>query len=163
MPNNDDRGDAAVRIRTMDRGDRAVWLQMRGALWPEEPTVAHAGMIEEVLGDEGAWGFIAETAAGIPLGFAEVSIRKAANGCATQPVPFLEGIWVRNANRRQRVGAALIQHIETFLANLGYRELGSDTLIDNLASQHAHIAWGFVETERVVYYRKELPAPPRRS
>ncbi len=63
---------------------------------------------------------IAETAAGTPVGFAEVSIRKAANGCATQPVPFLEGIWVRDADRRQRIGTQIIRHIEIFLAKLGY-------------------------------------------
>lgn len=136
---------------------------MRAALWPEEPMCAHADMIEGVLEDERTWGFIAETATGTPVGFAEVSIRKAANGCATQPVPFLEGIWVRDADRRQHIGTQLIRHIETFLAKLGYRELGSDVLIDNLASQHAHTGWGFVETERVVYYRKDLAMPPRSS
>jgi aminoglycoside 6'-N-acetyltransferase I len=144
----------------MDRGDGKAWLQMRSTLWPEETTDAHAGMIGDVLEDEKAWGFIAETPAGTPVGFAEVSIRKAANGCVTQPVAFLEGIWVRDADRRQGIGASLVRHIETFLTNLGYRELWSDTLTDNLASQHAHIGWGFVETERVVYYRKELALPP---
>jgi aminoglycoside 6'-N-acetyltransferase I len=156
----DDRGDTVVCIRTMDQRDRGVWLQMRGELWPEEPMLQHASAIEDVLQDEQAWGFIAENAAGTAVGFAEVSIRKAANGCATSPVPFLEGIWVRDVDRRQRIGAWLIRHVETFLADLGYRELGSDTLIDNLASQHAHIGWGFVETERVVYYRKELAISP---
>jgi aminoglycoside 6'-N-acetyltransferase I len=43
-----------------------------------------------------------------------------------------------------------------FLASRGYRELGSDALIDNSASHAAHRGWGFAETERVVYFRKSL-------
>jgi len=69
---------------------------------------------------------------------------------------FLEGIWVRPKFRRQGIGARLIRHIEAFLVSQGFRELGSDTQIDNLESQIAHRAWGFSETERVVYFRKDL-------
>jgi aminoglycoside 6'-N-acetyltransferase I len=89
-------------------------------------------------------------------GFAEVAIRKYANGCDTRPVAFLEGIWVKPELRRRGIGASLIGHAETFLASRGFRELGSDTYIDNRASQDAHRAWGFSETERVVYFRKIL-------
>ncbi len=39
----------------------------------------------------------------------------------------------------------------------GLRELGSDALMDNTASHAAHRAWGFTETERVIYFRKVLP------
>ena len=42
------------------------------------------------------------------------------------------------------------------LAEKGFREIGSDTPLDNRASQDAHRGWGFAETERVVYFRKGL-------
>jgi aminoglycoside 6'-N-acetyltransferase I len=38
----------------------------------------------------------------------------------------------------------------------GCRELASDALLDNEASQRAHRALGFEETERVVYFSKKL-------
>ena len=38
----------------------------------------------------------------------------------------------------------------------GFREIGSDALLDNRASHAAHAGWGFAETERVVYFRKVL-------
>ena len=38
----------------------------------------------------------------------------------------------------------------------GFREIGSDALLDNEASHAAHRDWGFSETERVVYFRKAL-------
>lgn len=148
--------DTRFRVRAMARADRAAWTNMRAALWPDETIQAHAGMIDALLDSEDGWAFIVETADAAPVGFAEVTIRKFANGCETQPVPFLEGIWVAAEFRRLGIGARLMQHIELFLAAKRYREIGSDTLIDNIASQVAHVAWGFSETERVVYYRKDL-------
>lgn len=75
------------------------------------------------------------------------------------PVPFLEGIWVVPQFRRRGISARLIAYLETFVAVRGFREIGSDTSIDNHASQAAHSAWGFSETERVVYFRKSLDVP----
>ena len=148
-------------VREMLPRDRAAWAQMRIALWPDAGMDAHAREIETMLGCAQAWGFIAETADGTPAGFAELAIRPYANGCETGPVPFLEGLWVEARFRRQGIGTRLIAHIEAFAAARGFREIGSDTPIDNHASQAAHIAWGFFETERVVYFRKPLSAPPR--
>ena len=131
---------------------------MRHALWPEESAQIHANGLDDVLASDDHWGFIAETLEGMPAGFAELAIRKYANGCEFQPVPFLEGIWVDAQFRRNGVGRLLMKHIEAFIAARGFREIGSDALIDNDASHAAHRAWGFSETERVVYFRKALKA-----
>jgi aminoglycoside 6'-N-acetyltransferase I len=140
-------------VREMRASDRAAWAEMRAALWPEETPLAHAKEIDGVLGSERAWGFIAETPDRVPAGFAEIAIRAYANGCESQPVPFLEGIWVDAQFRRRGIGAALIAHIEAFLAARGFCELGSDTPIDNATSRAAHLGWAFSETERVIYFR----------
>ncbi len=129
---------------------------MRATLWPEDDLRAHAAEIDELFKGDGVWTFIAETAEGEPLGFAELAIRPYANGCDSRPIPFLEGIWVNPAVRRRGVGARLIAHVETFLTARGFNELGSDTPIENDRSQAAHRRWGFEETERVVYFRKRL-------
>ncbi|HEY1504826.1 MAG TPA: GNAT family N-acetyltransferase [Stellaceae bacterium] len=128
---------------------------MRVALWPEEDAEAHGRGIDALLARGDAWGFIAEIE-GAAAGFAEVAIRPYANGCDSQPVAFLEGIWVAESARRRGVGAHLIAHLEAFLRARDFTELGSDTPLDNLASQDAHRGWGFAETERVVYFRKRL-------
>jgi len=135
-----------LTIREMRAPDRAVWADMRAALWPG------------ILGSEHTWGFIAETGDGVAVGFAEIAIRPYANGCDSQPVPFLEGIWVTAELRRRGIGAGLMKRIEAFLTARGFCELGSDTQIDNRASQAAHLGWKFSETERVVYFRKNLNA-----
>jgi aminoglycoside 6'-N-acetyltransferase I len=115
-------------------------------------------MVDDLLVDGDSLSLIAEATDGIAVGFAEIAVRKYANGCDTRPVAFLEGVWVKPQFRRQGIGARLIAHAETLLA---FRELGSDTWIDDCPSQAAHLAWGFFETERVVYFRKILKSPRR--
>lgn len=145
-----------VTIREMGAADRAVWADMRTALWPGDTAETHARELAEMLVSDDAWGFLAETADGAAVGFAELAIRKYANGCTVRPVPFLEGIWVRPEFRRRGIGARLIAHVGAFAAARGFRELGSDAEIDNRMSHAAHRRWGFAETERVVYFRKVL-------
>ena len=136
--------------------DRAAWAQLRASLWPDASVESHAVEIERLLGSNEYFGFLAETDRGIPAGFAEVAIRRYANGCESQPVPFLEGIFVAARFRRRGVGRRLIEHIAACFAARGFREIGSDALLDNRASHAAHAGWGFCETERVVYFRKPL-------
>jgi aminoglycoside 6'-N-acetyltransferase I len=145
----------SVEIRPMERGDMRDWARMRLALWPESDELGHAKDIERVLAGADEWAFLAEMD-GTPAGFAEISIRKFANGCESAPVPFLEGIWVEPDFRRRGIGRRLVAHVEAFVRARGFREIGSDALIDNGASHAAHAAWGFSETERVVYFRKGL-------
>ncbi len=148
-----------LNIRQMGASDSAAWVEMRASLWPDEPTVMHAHSVEATLAGEDAWGFIAESTDGTPAAFAELAIRKYANGCQSQPVPFLEGIFVRPQFRRRGIGARLIAHMEAFLTARGFDEIGSDALIDNHESHAAHRGWGFSETERVVYFRKAMKKP----
>jgi aminoglycoside 6'-N-acetyltransferase I len=146
-----------IRVGLLGAADRSAWAEMRAALWPEETPGEHAHGIDDVLRGDRAWGFIAEVG-GTPAGFAELAIRDYANGCAGRPVPFLEGIFVREQFRRRGIGARLIAYVEAFVAARGFAEIGSDADITNGASHAAHRGWGFVETERVVYFRKVLGA-----
>jgi aminoglycoside 6'-N-acetyltransferase I len=148
-----------VLIRQMGAADRTVWAGMRAALWPDETPQQQAEGIDQLIKDGEAWGFIAETLASAAAGFAEIAIRKYANGCDSRPVAFLEGIWVSKEFRRRGIGAQLVRHIESFLTARGFHELGSDTPLDNGVSQSAHLGWGFSETERIVYFRKPLRSP----
>ncbi len=142
-------------IRAITQVDRAVWAEFRAALWPEESAAEHMREIERAFAAGDLWVFFAE-AKGRAVGFAEVAVRRYANGCEQQPVAFLEGIWVAADVRRQGVGRALMDHIRAFLRARGHNELCSDALLDNTTSHAAHKSWGFTETERVVYFRTPL-------
>ena len=93
-----------------------------------------------------------------PIGFSEAMIRPFANGCNDRPVAFLEGLWVEPKYRRQNVGRRLVQAVEAWAIRKGFRELGSDAYLTARESHKAHRAYGFRETERVVYFRKRLPS-----
>jgi aminoglycoside 6'-N-acetyltransferase I len=152
MPTLSNRRTIVVRmVQPVDHPD---WARMRAALWSEADAAAHLAEISALLKDANAWAFLAVDGGGTPAGFAEVSIRTCANGCDSQPVPFLEGIWVEMPFRRRGVGSMLVRHIETFLKGRGFDEWGSDALIENEASHAAHRGWGFAEVERVVCYRR---------
>lgn len=139
-----------------------AWTALRRELWPETSVADHALEAREALEDPGqAVAFLAQDASGAPAGFAEAALRHDyVNGCATSPVAFLEGIYVRPAFRKQGVARLLIEAVETWARDLGCAELASDAELHNQISHIMHLAAGFEETERVVYYRK--PLGPRR-
>lgn len=146
----------SLSIREMIRGDERVWAEMRRALWPFTTPEENQKDIAKMLSADDMWGFIALGDDGAPAGFAEVSLRRYANGCEQSPVPFLEGIWVVPAFRRHGAGRKMMAHIEDFVRAKGFTEICSDALLDNTLSHAAHRSWGFEETERVVYFRKPL-------
>ena len=78
------------------------------------------------------------------------------NGTSTSPVAFLEGIYVVPEARRKGVAAALIAAISKWALSIGCRELASDALLENEVSHALHLALGFQETERVIFFRKAV-------
>ena len=81
----------------------------------------------------------------------ELGSRPYAEGCATSPVAFVEGLFVDADLRRRGVAAA-----EARARAAGYRELASDALIANAPGHAWHRGQGFTEVERIVCFRKEL-------
>jgi len=129
---------------------------MRLALWPELAGSDQESEADQWLVRPDAIVLVAEHASGSLVGFAEVGARAFADGCDTAPVGYLEGWYVEAEFRRQGIGAALVRAAEAWARGRGYREFASDALLDNTASQEAHLALGFSEVERAVHYRKPL-------
>ena len=148
-----DHGFAA--IRPYATSDYEEWRRMRGALWPDEGGSAHEA--QAWLARKDATVIVAQRKAAPGLcGFAEVGERSIADGCESTPVAYLEGWYVDADVRRQGIGAALIRVVEAWARERGYRELGSDAVLDNTISHRAHRRLGFEEVGRVVNFRKPL-------
>ncbi|WP_077549481.1 GNAT family N-acetyltransferase [Pseudorhizobium flavum] len=145
-----------VSVRALTSLDGEPWSKLRQALWPDQPADAHLVEIEEMLGGQVGAGYGAFSPDGALVAFAEVSIRAYANGCTSTPVPFLEGIFVEERSRRMGIAGLLLAQIESDLRARGFVELCSDAEMHNTSSHLAHRQWGFVETERVIYFRKPL-------
>jgi aminoglycoside 6'-N-acetyltransferase I len=131
---------------------------MREALWPRTDLSQHHSDIEAWLTDPGGnIALIARSETGQPVGFAEASLRRDyVNGTKSSPVAFLEAIYVEPVLRRTGVARLLVQAIERWAGLQGCSEFASDALIANTASHQMHEALGFVETQRVVFFRKLL-------
>src|SRR5688572_26281671 len=150
-----------TRKMTMERCislDQPGWLDFRMALWPDATADEHRGYMAISLAQpERFLQLMMYDEHREPIGFIEGSIRSDyVNGTETSPVGFVEGVYVIPAQRRQGVARPLFAAIGDWAKARGCRELASDALLENEASQRAHRALGFEETERVVYFRRKL-------
>jgi len=146
-------------VRRAMHTDSAGWLRMREALWPEEHNGYHAAEIEQFFAgklDMPLEVLVAVDGFGALIGFAELSIRRYAEGCVTDRVAYLEGWFVEEQHRRHGVGAALVAAAEAWARKQGCTEFGSDALLENEISAAAHQALGFEEVERIRCFKKNL-------
>ena len=131
------------------------WLPLRHALWPDTSADDHAAEAAALLHSNKLAAFLACVPA--PVGFAEASLRHDhVNGCDGSPVVFLEGIYVEPSQRRRGAARALCEAVAQWGRDHGCHEFASDAPLDNVDSHAMHRALGFTESERVVFFRREL-------
>jgi aminoglycoside 6'-N-acetyltransferase I len=146
-------------VRPATRLDAAAWLRMREALWPGDDARWHAAEIEQFFAgtlDMPLEVLVAIDGFGEIIGFAELSIRRYAEGCVTDRVAYLEGWYVDAAHRRRGIGTALVAAAETWARRQRCTEFASDALLENDVSAAAHRAAGFEEVERIRCFRKAV-------
>ena len=145
-------------VRQLEARDRQAWTAMRAELWPDEDadllghqTLMHFGgsPVAEAI-------FVCEDNSGATCGFLELGLRPYAEGCASSPVPFIEGWYVSPGARHKGAGRALVSAAENWALIRNFTEIASDTQLDNSQSQGAHAALGYEEVERLVTFRKSL-------
>lgn len=147
-----------VSIERCSSLDQPGWLDLRLALWSDATTDDHRAYMAMALAQpERFVQLMLYDQNRQPLGFIEGSIRADyVNGTESSPVGFVEGVYVVPAWRRHGIARLLFEAIADWARARGCRELASDALLENQASQLAHRALGFRETERVVYFAKRL-------
>lgn len=152
----------STAIRLAQPSDRDPLSRLRHALWPESSAADHAVELAQILAGKPLGIlplviFVAQSIDGTLVGFIEAGLRSCADGCdQSRPVGYVEGWYVAEPHRREGVGAALLRAAEDWARGQGCTEMASDAQLENLQSQRAHEALGFVATERSVLYRKPL-------
>jgi aminoglycoside 6'-N-acetyltransferase I len=135
---------------------------MRALLWPDASLGEHLAEVEAGFTNPVQPGFpvvvlVAEDEHGTLTGFLEAGLRSHADGCdPARPVGFVEGWFVVEEDRRNGIGRALMRAAEEWARARGCREMASDALIDNAASEQAHSALGFEVVDRCLHFRKAL-------
>ncbi|KLU13884.1 aminoglycoside 6'-N-acetyltransferase [Xenorhabdus griffiniae] len=134
-----------------------VWVALRKQLWPDHAKEAHQADGEDIISSNQLVSFIALDKDGNGLGFVDASVRyDYVNGCNSSPVAFLEGIFVSPHHRKCGIAKILVDEVQSWGIKQGCKELASDTELDNVVSQKAHIGLGFQVTEKVVFFKKVL-------
>ena len=144
--------------RAFQDADWDEWLRMSEALFPDAGADDLASGMQQFRqrGRDDAEVFVVDRGDGRLAGFVEVGTRPYADGCDTSPVAYLEAWYVDPDVRGQGYGQSLIAAAERWARECGYREIASDTQLDNVLSQAAHRRAGYREVDRVVQFRKEL-------
>lgn len=90
------------------------------------------------------------------IGFIEMSIRNFADGCVTDHVAYVEGIYVEPEFRQQQVARKLLKAGEQWAKEKGCTEMASDVEMGNDPSIAFHLSAGFNEVTRAVLFAKKL-------
>jgi len=138
--------------------DQPGWLALRQQLWPHCTREEHLAEMSSFLAARKRFAqFMEYDDAGVPLGFIEIALRTDyVNGTESSPVVFLEGIFVVPEARQSGVARRLVAEAENWAKFMGCKEFASDAQIENTSSHAMHVALGFAETERVVFFKKVL-------
>jgi aminoglycoside 6'-N-acetyltransferase I len=141
-----------MKVRHIEKKDKAEYLRMRLALWPDS---GHEGL--EHFFETPTWTvFVAERPDSKLCGFLELGQRNYAEGCETSPVAFIEGWYVDPEVQKHGVGRSLVKTAEAWAKEQGFTEMASDTWLDSEGSIRAHKALGYSEVERLVCFAKKL-------
>jgi aminoglycoside 6'-N-acetyltransferase I len=143
----------------MQKRDAEFWGTMRARLWPDADARELIAESRAFLAGEEiaivAAAFVAELDA-VPAGFVELSVRPFSDGCESRPIPHVEGWYVEPFARGQGIGRALMEAAAEWSRDRGFVELASDSDLGNDGSLDAHAHCGFIETGRLVKFRRAL-------
>lgn len=90
------------------------------------------------------------------VGLVELGLREYAEGCATTPVAYVEGIYVTSEYRRKGIAGSLLSAAEAWGREQGCKELASDCHTSNDISREVHLSFEFEEAGTIICFRKSL-------
>ena len=111
---------------------------------------------EEIFADTNQIFFLAfdgDKAVGVSHGALR---REYVNGTNDGFKGYLEAIYVLPEYRKNKIAAELVSILECWASQLGCREMASDCILGNTGSYNFHLRIGYEETERNIFFLKEL-------
>lgn len=143
-----------IRARINDLG---AWVQMRSVLWPNhqvDELIKEAISFLEAPFKTTVFLFLKNNTK--IIGFLEGNIRDYTEECHSNRVGYVEDWYVHIIERKKGIGELLMQAFFSWCTEQSITEVASDTWLWNKGSIKAHIALGFIETQKIVHFRKNL-------
>lgn len=132
------------------------WATMLQALYEMDSIEETLAECKKFITKKGQCGFLYEEN-GEALGAIHLSVRNDyVNGTKSSPVLFIEGIYVNPEHRWKGIGKILMDFSVTYAKENGFKQVASDCLLSNHTSEKFHKGCGFEETERVIYFVKNV-------
>lgn len=125
-------------------------------LWPENTVASLEAEMRESLknSDTAFFLYYSDNQA---VAFAHVQLRHDyVEGTDSSPVGYLEGIYVREAFRKQGIAGQLLTACQTWAKQQGCTEFASDCELTNDESLRFHLSHGFIEANRIICFTKKL-------
>ena len=142
-------------IRKASPADSPLLARLASRLWAQDPAELEPEFADLTVSPEAAC-FLAFDGVDA-IGFAQCQLRHDyVEGTSTSPVGFLEGLWVEEAHQRQGVASGLLRACEDWARSVGCTEFGSDCELGNDASYAFHMASGYKEVNRTIWFAKRL-------
>jgi len=125
-------------------------------LWPDSRLSEMTTHYEEVLNTDLATCFLVKNESDY-FGFIELSVRNDyVEGADELPVAYVEGVFVKKMYRQNGTGGLLLKHAEAWARTNGFKQLCSDTELENDQSIKFHKSSGFIEVSRIVCFVKDI-------
>ena len=125
-------------------------------MWEENTIEGLTEEFREIISSEESAVFLLELDRQA-AGFAQCGLRHDyVEGTDSSPVGYLEGIFVKEAYRKQGYAKELLAKCEAWAKEMGCTEFASDCELDNEVSLAFHLKMGFLEANRVICFTKPI-------
>jgi aminoglycoside 6'-N-acetyltransferase I len=145
-----------MHIVEVNRDRFPEWRRLRQSLYGELEPGFHEEEMELIFSSSEAVCFIGVADSGTAMALLELSLRNFVDGCLGGPVGYLEGIYVIPEERHKGYGRMLTEFAANWLRSRGCNQMAADAELANAAAQRFLNGAGFVETYRIVEYKRSL-------
>lgn len=133
------------------------WLSMATRLWPDYDPAELTQILNDGLQSKKYNRLLCRNDFGVFVGLIDLFLRHDyVEGSSTNPVGYIEGIFVKPEFRNQGVAKFMVEQGEIWAKQNGCLEFASDTSVTNIDSQNFHESVGFEKSDVVVHFIKKL-------
>ncbi|MGE7768758.1 aminoglycoside 6'-N-acetyltransferase [Peribacillus sp. NPDC096540] len=143
-----------LREATLPEAKEAAQLAL--LLWPDNNLEAFIQEIKQIIAQPDSTIILAYHNSEA-IGFAQCQLRyDYVEGTSSSPVGYLEGLYVKEAFRKQGFAKNLVNTCENWAKKKGCQEFASDCELENKESLAMHLKLGFSEANRIICFKKML-------